>query len=217
MKLLHIALLFSLPLYNTIIKADHYNLGERSEMLESTIAFLDGHHGRIDGEIFGLMASVRQKIQTLVFGVRDTINKNKRVGQYLFKGTAYTVHELVTLEETYHNDPEFITLLEQVKIDFENLVSQFISSARGTKQYLIHLIEESCKRRNRMDSILLTWADAKEEDETALFKTQVTSFKELNLFCSDLMNFLEDLMVSCPKAMGQFKALRDKYSQTHQK
>jgi hypothetical protein len=72
---------------------------------------------------------------------------------------------------------------------------------------MIILIGESCEKHNRSNSLLLDWARIEGDDETESFNKQVTNFTIFHEFCTDLVNFLEDLIRSCPKAQQQFKKL----------
>jgi hypothetical protein len=226
MKQLKLSLLLSLPLLfvsgiteakEAHAQAKHLNLGDLNERVKNAIAFLDGQLGRIDGNTFGLILNVRSKLQAILFGDRDPNNHSHRVGHYLFNGKRYSIAELAEIESQHVGNAELNALLIDAKKSFEELVAQFIGQASGTKSFLVILIEESCYRRNRKNSLLLTWATSPEEHETVIFHTEVQSFRALNDFCQDLTNFLEDLMFSCPKAMDQFKKKREQYAHEHGK
>lgn len=220
MNRLTIGLLLSIPLFYTPVimtndhHAKHIKLGDHNEKVKNTIALLDGQVGRIDGNTFGIIFLVRNKLNAFRLGVKKD---GHRAGSYAFKDKFYSIDELVHIEGNYVGDAELNVLLSQSKKDFEDLVGQFIGQAKGTKAFLVTLIEESCYRRNRKNSILLTWASSAEEHETVIFHTEVQSFRGLAEFCQDLENFLEDLMYSCPKAMDQFKKKRDQYMHDHTK
>ena len=64
------------------------------------------------------------------------------------------------------------------------------------------LTEEFCRKHNRPDSLLLNWSKG---DEVELYRKSVTSFKIFHIFSTDLMNFLADLIMSCPKAFNAYK------------
>jgi hypothetical protein len=80
-----------------------------------------------------------------------------------------------------------------------------MESGRGAKNILIVLIQEDCEKRNRPESLLLEWAKTKEGHETTMFEQRINSFHDYYHFCTDLVNFLLDLIHSCPKAENQFK------------
>lgn len=145
--------------------------------------------------------------------------------EFLFKILSsrkpYTFLSLIELEKFYgvttrmqitrntHNYEEIGLLrayLEYLKYDCDSKLSPFVESARGTKTQMVVLIEEYCHNRNRQDSLLRAWADADEGEEQAVFHDQVTNFKELDLFATDLIGFLKDLIESCPKGKKLFLA-----------
>lgn len=217
MNRLKIGLLLSLPFLYAPLKAvkeahhaKHINLSEHNETVKKAIVFLDGQVGRVDGNTFGTIFLVRNKLNAFRLGAKKD---GHRTGSYLFRDQHYSIDDLAEkIEAHYVGDAELNTVLALAKKDFEELVGQFINQAKGTKSFLVTLIEESCYRRNRKNSILLTWASSTEEHETVIFHTEVQSFRGLAEFCQDLENFLEDLMFSCPKAMDQFKKKREQYS-----
>ena len=216
-----IGLLLSLPLFYAPLEANkeahhakHINLGDHNEAVKKAIVFLDGQVGRIDGNTFGTIFLVRNKLNAFRLGTKKD---GQRIGNYSFKSKHYSIEDLAEkIEAHYVGDAELNALLAGAKRDFEELVGQFINQAKGTKTFLVTLIEESCYRRNRKNSILLTWASSTEEHETIIFHTEVQSFRGLADFCQDLENFLEDLMYSCPKAMDQFKKKREQYTHDQQ-
>jgi len=207
-----IGILLSLPLFYAPLEASkehstkHIALGEHNENLKKTLESLDGII--INGDIFAIIFNVRNKIHAILFGDRDK-QTNRRIGHYVFKDKNYSILELAAIESNYVGDAELNLLLAQAKNDFESMVGQFIEQAKGTKDMLEKLIKESCYRRNRNNSILLTWAGCRNGHETVIFHTEVQSFKTFAEFCQDLENYLMDLMYSCPIAREQYKENRD--------
>jgi len=223
MNQLKIGLLLSLPLLSITIEASketqahvkHVDLRECKEAVKKAIIFLDGQYGRIDGNNFGLMLNVRSKMQALLLGDRDP-KTGHRTGHYLFLDKYLSIEELADIEMNYVGDAELNALLVEAKAKFEVLFAQFIAQAKGTKSFLVTLIEESCHRRNRKNSVLLTWATSPEGNEMAVLH-EIPSFRGLSDFCHDLINFLEDLMFSCPLAKEQFIKKRDQYTHDQNK
>jgi len=119
-----------------------------------------------------------------------------------------TVSSMVAFEEVAKiNNPDFMRAsLELFKQSFNAKAYVYLESARGAKEQMLVLMEESCQKRDRMDSFILRWADAPEGCETVLSEKEIITFRHFDLFLSDLLNFLEDLTYSCPKAFGQFVA-----------
>ncbi len=222
MKQLKLSLLLSLPFFiqtahsanvnageHTEQTKKHKNLGEHNEQVKNLLALLDGNI--INAEIVKVMIEAGKGIQNVQHGDHDPLNRNHRIGRYSFRGQPFTVAQLAELEKNFVGDQELNQLLIQAKAEFEGSVARFMGRARGVKEILVKLIEESCKCHNRHNSLLLAWATAPEEHEMLVFHTDIQSFKALNDFCQDLMNYLGDLMTSCPKAMKQFK---DKQAQS---
>ena len=97
-----------------------------------------------------------------------------------------------------------------MKQNFNKIVTPFLGQARGAKEPMFLLISESCTKRNHPKSLLLDWAHSS-GDEMESFDRSVTSFALLDGFCGDLVNFLGDLVHSCPKAKAQFEQLKEDY------
>ena len=93
--------------------------------------------------------------------------------------------------------------------DFLDLVELFLVNIQSTKQLMIPLIEESCKKRNKTNCYLLKWTNMQNnESERVRFKKDIVSFLDLASFCSDLIHFLSDLANSCPYAQAYLKSLQ---------
>lgn len=134
-----------------------------------------------------------------------------RIGRYMFQGKPHTIEMLQEQELSIKKSKELSNLLEQGKNDFIEISNKFRKSARGLKSFTVKLIEESCQKRDRMDSILLTWAQTTIEKEQSVFRKEVTNFAKLETFLADLFNFLTDLNNSCPKAQAQYHNRVAKY------
>lgn len=206
MKQLTLGLLLSLPflMHTTQAAKEKYiNLGEHNEQIRNVLALADGHF--INNKTLELIFKACLNIQDIQLGDRNPNDRKTRTGRYQYRKQRCSVVELADLEENFVGDPELNEVLARVKLDFENSVAKFIEQASGVKQMLVQLIKESCERRNRKNSLLLTWAEAPEGHETIIFNSDIQSFKEFNLFCQDLLNYLGDLVESCPKARKQFQ------------
>ncbi len=175
----------------------------------------------VDGSFINANAiEVMQYFKHLVVGIRfGTHNGNKRKGRYHLRGDYYGTYALAQHEVTLINThganairsiPEWCELrplLQQAKQDFLAIADRFRVLLSGAKEYLVSLMESSCKARKRDDSLLLCWARCcTAADENDLFDKQVGSFKLFEQFCIDLSNFFDDLTISCPRAYAKFKA-----------
>jgi hypothetical protein len=191
----------------------------------------------IDANVIKLMLHVRREIKKIQFG--DVAKDGKQQGHYTFKKTLNSVRTLAVLEskyeaeyyqklQEYNKNPEKFhkeidalnaeyneikkqlkESLDAAKKEFDAKIAPFCANAKGGKEQMLILIEESCKKRNRTDCFILKWGEAEEGNETKLMHEQITTFKAFDQFCTDLVFFLEDLMGSCKKAWGQFKKLMD--------
>ena len=181
---------------------------EHHVKLESpVIKFIDGKSFGINGERFGMILQIRKRVKEMLFG--DLVN-GQLVGKYTFNGQKHSVHTLAQVEPEVlaSNDSELITQFKQVMLqslrDFNQRVQAFMEHARGAKSQMTALISESCHKRERMDSYLLKGSEAKEAEEDKQFVHDVTTFAFFDTLCTDIVNFLEDLLRACPIAQSQF-------------
>jgi hypothetical protein len=162
---------------------------------------------------------VRREINIMLIG--NKTKNGSHIGIYTFENNHYTVQELASLEQEVkrtNNDTlgnKLNILLEQVKKEFIIKVDPFMESARGTKHQMLILIEESTHKRNKKNNFLLKWADAPEGNEETIFLKEVQSFGALEAFAQDLLDFLGDLVRSCPKGRAQFIERVQKCNKVH--
>ena len=134
------------------------------------------------------------------------------VGQYLINGKLYSIKELMFLEKNAPDSlqKELALCLDIAKKDLHKLSRPFLDTIHSFKYQILELIKESCKKRGIDTTLLLRWSEAAQGEEEKIFNEDVTSFALYNKFCTDLLNFLVDLIRSCPKGMAQFKMHCDK-------
>lgn len=172
----------------------------------------------IDANTIEFMRKFRRKILDIVLG--ETSTDGKRIGQYTVEGKGHGIQYLALYEQgllrKYNKNKKKLKqlqlLLVTAKIDFVIISEEFMHSARGAKGILITLIQEDCQKRKHPNSLLLEWAQTGEGQETAMFNQRITNFIQYYSLCRDLLNFLSDLIASCPKAEKQFKERVDKWS-----
>lgn len=172
---------------------------------------LDGIKGAVDGTSIYKMATLCKKTNKFQYGKIDKKSKERRP-QHKFQSKLYTLKELVVLEEKIsklNNTPEnkktiqeFEVFLEKTKDKMMDILRPFLIDAKGSYDLLAELIKESCSKRNRSDSELLRW-DPKNEEVS--FKRRIKSFKSLDSFCTDLINFQKDVVYSAPKATALYE------------
>lgn len=173
------------------------------------LSIIDGNF--LDGRKVQEMYYLRGKIYDFLFGAKD--ETGTRVGSYFFDDKWCSLNDLLIAEEELdENSPHYEArkhalhaLLEQSKAEFLRLSKKFSAESRSVKSVTIRLIEESCAKRGRHDSLLLKWGELTAANENEVFDNDILSFKDYTLFLTDLFNFLHDLSNSCPKAMKQFK------------
>lgn len=185
---------------------------------------------RIDGKI-GLvgarikdMLQIRRDLNNRLDGHKAR-NSQAHMGHYSMSGNSYTLRELATREKELHEKREAAklsnnemlvkeidqeleqmkNLLESVKDDLFEIAEPFLGPASDMKPFAIPLIEESCEKRGNPKSLLLYWKDIPRGQEVALFKEKIQSFQVLLIFCTDLADYLIDMVESSPKAFAQFK------------
>jgi len=199
---------------------------EKNIVLESSvIKVADGTFINADRIEF-----IRKFCRTLIgFLLGEQLPNNQRKGKYLFYGKWHNIETLARVEQELtttlkqENDPKKTILIENqlatlgellthAKADFIVQSNEFIESGRGAKNITTVLIQEDCQKRNRPDSLLLEWAKTKEGQEATMFEHQIVSFGHYYHFLTDLVNFLLDLVHSCPKAEAQFKERVTKWS-----
>ncbi len=171
--------------------------------LESSIlATVDGHVIGIDGDTLALIKQYDAGLLNLLIGKRD--QTGQRIGMYEFEGAQRTVQELTKIEAERGQNEELFRLCQQIRKDFEKMSEIFRAVARGAKPFMGILIGESCERRGRLHSILYIWAKTDVSREDDLFDEYIKEIKDMDIFLTDLHNFLGDLVHSCPKALRQF-------------
>lgn len=155
----------------------------------------------INSTLFNQILVLRQQLSNMLFG---TLTKDgTRIGMYHFMDGTYSIQQLTQIERGY--GPESINpILAKAKSDFEQQTSKFLDLAKSFKSQMLILIDESLSLHKRAGSILLSWAEAKEGQEMLSFETHVTSFDCFARFLHDLLNYLDDLIASCPKAQKVF-------------
>lgn len=139
-------------------------------------------------------------------------SRGSTVKDFVFRGKKQNIKTLIELEtqvKTFSETEksEFKELFRTMK-DYFDLVNQVLApEAAGTHDFMYKLTQEFCRKHNRPDSILLDWNKG---DELELYRKSVTSFQIFFTWSSDLMNFLKDLIASCPKAFAAYKkSLKD--------
>lgn len=177
----------------------------------------------INANTIELIRNYQRQILHIIYGTKE--DDGSRHGDYEFNGKKYTIHELSLVEQKMVNNPskysqeeyeklinELQDLLKKAKDDFIEKSHKFRAIGAGSKHITSKLIEESCKKRGRRNSVLLVWANAPEDQEDMILYQEAHTFLAFEQFCVDLLNFFDDLIHSCPKAQEKFKVRLQKWN-----
>lgn len=137
----------------------------------------------------------------------------ERWGLVLYDGYYYSAREIEAIEASQKGDP---VLLEAALVHaishFEKISVDYIEEIQVGKAYMVKLIENWSKLRNRQDTILLNWSRIDHSERESLHNS-INDFKTLNRFFSDLELFLMDLVQNCPRS---HRAYRDSIAKAKQ-
>jgi hypothetical protein len=198
-----LSLLACLGLINVNIQAATELLTFHNQVIHD----LDGKIFMIDGYAIHDMLIVIRKATMMQFGQK---NGSEFIGHYTYKNQKYSIHQLSQLEEVTTNPDELTPLLVQAKHDFIEATQAFAKNIKTAKKLVLSLMTEFCERRNRPNSLILSWAKTNGGNEEHVFNQVITSFKVYDVFLDDLTLFLKDLINSCPKARQQYQEWQKK-------
>lgn len=177
------------------------------------LALLDGLI--INEKQVGSMMQLRIEINKRRLGIKHATGL---VGKYTYKdGKQYSISQLKVIEQKASpaDMPVLQALLKEVKDEMIIILHAFLEEAKGAKGQMVALIAEWAQKAHRSNSQLLEWAKSKDESEVQNSYKKITSFHALDLFCSDLVHFLETLLRSCPNACQQFKLMMEQKQKEH--
>lgn len=163
----------------------------------------------IDGVSFGVnekkihaMIIIRGDIQHILYG---SLKGNSRVGLFTVNNQLYSVKQLFDAEKNNTLSKQALhTGLISAKKYFSKKIEPFLELAHGSKPEMLILIKESLRLHGRKNSILHMWAKEPEGDDMVGFEREVQSVESLYIFLNDLLNFIDDLISSTPKACAQY-------------
>lgn len=169
----------------------------------------------IDGTPFVKISHlVHFALQVRVFrrGPKSNAQEAMNIKKINHKNTLYTLQELLAYQEQHPHDNYSAALREAIEI-FEEITIPYLENARGSEEYMIKLIHDWSKQRNKPNTYLLTWSQAN-RNEHEVFVRHMTSLKRLDEFCNDLEIFLTDFMNTCKKSWKQYKHMREEQQHT---
>lgn len=156
-------------------------------------------------------------VRKLLLGAGLAENEHKAC---FYEGSYYTIKEMAVLEQNMRKNglmqgDAYVamgTSLSATKRYFiDEIAKPLLDKLRKGKKFTVLLIQESCEKHNRYDSILLEWAHTDDEHEIEVFMNRMDSFKTLGLFCLDVIHLIRDIIHSCPIAYQRFEAMKKNY------
>lgn len=168
------------------------------------LKLVDGKPGLMDQYCVRDIMYIGRELTKLQLGIETT--SKKRIGKYKFNGRLYTLKELVKLEEKLikAKDTKAVEqLFYMVGSDFRDITRPYLLKARENKSITLKIISNYCKVANRTESYLLKWGEGS-GNEKELFLKYVKTLKDIDIFCTDLLNFLVTLVHNCPKGYAKY-------------
>lgn len=138
--------------------------------------------------------------------------------QYNHNNHLYSIKDLTKVETAIFKDgsqsaqidalkKDLKIILNYVQADFLEIGEKFLINVENMKSLMIALIYESCELRGNNDCYLMQWAQLKGEvNAKEVFRRDITTLKGFALFSRDLVNFLGDFALSCPKAYENIRS-----------
>jgi len=131
--------------------------------------------------------------------------EQKKIKKKYMKNPTQYNKNLKTLNREYAKKiGPLITILKKVKKELMTVTKPFLEQARSAKEFLLPLMKEWAVKAGRPFSPLLRWHDDDNKNEIERFKQNVNSFYRVDEFCTDLVNFNESIIYSCPRGYKQF-------------
>lgn len=128
---------------------------------------------------------------------------------------AQFTQELTELEHKRTHQLQLLTpALTQAKKAFADITLPFMEQARGSKDFMVPLIEEWADKAGHKDSMLLRWSEEDPGSEMKMFDHDITTCARLDNMCCNLLDFLTSMIASCPKAVEQYETLKTKLTHT---
>lgn len=177
-------------------------------LTNSTLKDFDGVPGVFDGYSVINVTKVMNALRGRLSGVKG---QEGIAGIYTFHGKKYTLWQLADLDVAGQIPAsEYQALLISVRSEFEKFINPFMSRLNIAKNFVIVLMRESCAKRNKNNSFMLSWTSVENGKEFALFHKAMNSFEDLAIFFEELYYFLGDMIKSCPKGCELAKKIKEK-------
>lgn len=189
-------------------------------LTSEVLKFIDGKKFGIDGEALVILVRVRIDLRKRLLGAGITEYEHKCC---VYNDTFCTIKDMAILEqklresgvlngETYMAMGASLSAAKRALL--EEVAIPLLDKLRRGKKHTVLLIQESCEKHNRTNSVLLEWAKTDDEHEIEVFMNKLDSFKTLGLFCLDIIHLIGDIIHSCPIAYQQFEEMKQNYQDT---
>lgn len=212
------ALSFCTP--KTIQAAPSTKNPELIKLTSDVLSFIDGKKFGIDRDTIVILCRVRIDLRKRLLGAGLVENEQKSC---FYKGSSFTIKEMSILEQKLRESGELqgdtylamgASLSAAKRALLEEIAIPLLDKLRRGKKHTVLLIQESCEKHNRTNSVLLEWAKTDEEHEIENFMNKLDSFKTLGLFCLDIIHLIGDIIHSCPIAYQQFEEMKQNYQKS---
>lgn len=203
MKKIFFPLLLLLSI-GTTVQGKHNHV----QLTHPALRLIDGFTPGMDADSIVDCLQVRNLINTLQYG-EPHFETRTFVKKYNLSDKKVSLNDLVKLETEFieknlsHNDVLYKQLLDclaLMKDEFITFTKPLLGQAELKRNATMKLIHEWCEKKDRHDSLLLSWGTVDEERTL-----REASTREFHQFTIDLRDFLQDLMYSCPKGRNKYK------------
>lgn len=176
-----------------------HEVEEQQKIIENTI--FDGDIKQSEKE--RILRTMQHKYAEKSVQEKEALKK-----QYIVDTCMYERQTAMLYTDYQVKMQALLSCLPAVKHDVIMVFKPFAQYVMKTKMFMRKLIEEFCQKRGRMDSFLLEWIHIQDDQEMiAVFEKSMNTFIALDAFCTDLAQFLKDVIDSCPKGWQQFLVL----------
>jgi hypothetical protein len=190
---------------------------EPIKLTSEVLKFIDGKKFGIDGDALVILVRVRIDLRKRLLGAGLAEDEHK----CCFYNDIYcTIKDMAILEQKLREGSLLsgeiyiamgASLSAAKRALLEEIAIPLLDKLRRGKKHTVLLIQESCEKHNRTNSVLLEWAKTDDEHEIEVFMNKLDSFKTLGLFCLDIIHLIGDIIHSCPIAYQQFEEMKQNY------
>lgn len=130
-----------------------------------------------------------------------------KVGLIYHNGSFYSLKQLIAINKTTpFNAQEHHAIMDQLYYYFDVIARPHVEEVQQVSRYMQEVVKKWAEVRNRPDTILLKWSRIKPGNETQAMREYLTTLESFDIFLTDLMVLLADIVANCPKSYQQFVA-----------